>query len=328
MFICLYVFMRTTINLEDKLYKQLINQCVERYGTSKKLSLLINSCLTRVLSPAAQPLSKAIPGPVSVPPLKIEQRKTESYIHRELEKKGGLLFAVIDPLDHPSLDAAVQTAKNADEAGCDAILIGGSTGVQGKMLDDAAIHIQQNTRIPIILFPGNIGTLTKYADAVYFMSLLNSQNPYWLSTAQMLAAPNVRELGIEPLPTGYIVVEPGGTVGHIGEANLIPRNKPKLAAALALAAQYMGFRIIITDAGSDPKEGHVPLEMVAAVRKVISVPYVVAGGIRTPEQAKNVIAAGADIVQVGTAFEKHGNVRKIREMVDAVREGAKQKKKV
>ncbi|MFN7991753.1 MAG: geranylgeranylglyceryl/heptaprenylglyceryl phosphate synthase [Candidatus Micrarchaeia archaeon] len=249
--------------------------------------------------------------------------KVERYIHEELAAKKGLLFALIDPLDYKSLDDAVRTAKNADEGGADVILIGGSTGVQGEVLDGVAKAIKQSVSNPVVLFPGNIGTLTKYADAVYFMSMLNSRNTYWISEAQMLAAPMVRHFQIEPLPTAYVVVDPGGTVGWVGDAKRIPRNKPKIAAAFAMAAECMGFRFFITDAGSNPEEGHIPLEMVRAVKSSIHIPYIAAGGIRTSDQAKAVIKAGADIIQVGTAFEKENSVSKIKDMVKAVREGAR-----
>ncbi len=248
--------------------------------------------------------------------------KVEKYIHDELERKKGLLFAVIDPMDYKDLDAAVKTAKDADEGDADVVLVGGSTGVQGELLDTVTKRIKESVNVPVVLFPGNIGTVTKYADAVYFMSMLNSKNTYWITGAQMLAAPMVKQYGIEPLPVGYMVVEPGGTVGWVGEANLLRRERPKLAAAMALAAQYMGFRMVITDTGSNPANGHVPLGMVKTVSSVLDVPYVVAGGIRTPGQAKSILKAGADIIQVGTIFEKGGGVQKIKDFVKAVRKGA------
>jgi len=251
------------------------------------------------------------------------QGKTERYILDELGRKKGLLFALIDPLDYPSLDQAAKTARNAEEGGADVILIGGSTGVQGEVLDTVAKAIKENVSRPVVLFPGNIGTLTKYADAVYFMSMLNSRDAYWISGAQVLAAPMVKQYKIEPLPVGYVVVEPGGTVGWVGDAKRIPRNKPKLAAAFGMAAEYMGFRFFITDAGSNPETGHIPLEMVKTVRSSITIPYIAAGGIRTPDEAKAVIKSGADIIQVGTAFEKENSVQKIKDMVKAVREGAR-----
>jgi phosphoglycerol geranylgeranyltransferase len=251
------------------------------------------------------------------------QGKTEKYILDELGSKKGLLFALIDPLDYPTPESAVRTARNADEGGADVILIGGSTGVQGEPLDMVAKAIKESVSKPVVLFPGNIGTLTKYADAVYFMSMLNSRDPYWISGAQMLAAPMVRHYKVEPLPVGYVVVEPGGTVGWVGDAKRIPRDKPKLAAAFGMAAEYMGFRFFITDAGSNPAQGHIPLDMVKAVKSSITIPYIAAGGIRTPDEAKAVIKAGADIIQVGTAFEKDGSAEKIKAMVKAVRDGAK-----
>ena len=225
------------------------------------------------------------------------QGKIEKYILEELEKKKGLLFALIDPLDYKSPEDAVKTARNADEGGADIILIGGSMGVQGEPLDNIAKEIKQASSKPVVLFPGNIGTLTRYADAVYFMSMLNSRNTYWITEAQMLAAPMLRYYGVEPLPVAYVVVDPGGTVGWVGDAKRIPRRKAKIAAAYALAAEYMGFRFFITDAGSNPPEGHIPLEMVKAVSSVTTIPYIVAGGIRSTEEAKSVVKALLSILK-------------------------------
>lgn len=246
--------------------------------------------------------------------------KVERYINEGIQSKGALLFVLIDPLDYPSLEKAVRTAKEACEAGADLILIGGSIGVQGHILDNVTRRVKEVANIPVVLFPGNIGTLTRYADAVYFMQLLNSRNPYWLSQAQMLAAPIVRQLGIEALPVGYIVVEPGGTVGWVGDANKIPRNKPQIAASLALAGEYTGSRFIVTDVGSASELGPVPVEMVRAVRKAISIPYIVAGGIKTRKQAEDIVKAGADAIHVGTVAQATKDVRKtIGELVKAVR---------
>jgi phosphoglycerol geranylgeranyltransferase len=143
------------------------------------------------------------------------------------------------------------------------------------------------------------------------MSLLNSRNAYWISQAQMLGAPVVKELGIEPLPIGYIVVEPGGSVGWVGDANLVPRDRPKIAVALALAGQYMGSHFILMDVGSASKMGYVPLEMIAAVKKYIDVPLIVAGGIKSEIEAKAVAKAGADIIQIGTMIEKSADVKSL-----------------
>jgi phosphoglycerol geranylgeranyltransferase len=245
--------------------------------------------------------------------------KVYDYLMDKFGRGEKMLFSLIDPLDYPSVDNAVATGANAAEAGADAVLIGGSLGVQGELLDSVTKRIKEKVNVPVILFPGNIATVTRYADAIYFMSLLNSRNPYWITRAQMMAAPVVKKMGIETLSTAYIVVEPGGTVGWVGDVDIIPRAKPKIAAAFAMVAETFGFKFILTDTGSNPKDGHIPLEFISAVKKTISIPYIVAGGIRTPEQAKAVVKAGADIIQVGTAFESDGKKDKIRAFVDAVK---------
>ncbi len=254
--------------------------------------------------------------------------KTRDHLLDTLAQRGALLAALIDPLDHPSLEAAITAGRAAAEAGADYVLVGGSIGVQGELLDKVCKEIKSSISVPLVLFPGNVTTLSKYADAVYFMSMLNSRNPYWISGAQTLAAPTVRQMGIEALSTSYIVCEPGGTVGFVGDANLVPRSKPQVAAAMAMAGQCMGSQFILTDSGSNPKDGPIPPEFAKAVAASISVPYIVGGGVRTPAQASALVKAGADILQVGTALENGGDVKKtVSALADAIHSAGKGRKK-
>lgn len=251
--------------------------------------------------------------------------KVERYINEKIAGEGAILSIIIDPVDYSSPSKAVDTALAAHAAGADIIAVGGSIGAQGRLLDSVTKSIKEKVNVPVVLFPGNIGTITPFADAIYFMSLLNSRNPYWISQAQTLAAPLIRQLQIEPLPIGYIVVEPGGTVGWVGDANVVPRNKPQIAASLALAGQFSGHRIIFTDAGSAAYEP-VPAEMVSAVKKVIDIPYLVAGGIRTLRQAAEIVRAGADWIQIGTAAEKTKNPQALmEEFVKAIKNEGRRK---
>ncbi len=251
--------------------------------------------------------------------------KTEKYILDKIQETGGILSIIIDPVDYPSKEKAIETALAAHRAGVDIIAVGGSIGAQGELLDTVTKSIKEKVDVPVVLFPGNIATITPHADAIYFMSLLNSRNPYYITQAQTLAAPLIRQLGIEPLPIGYIVVEPGGTVGWVGDANVVPRAKPKIAAALALAGQFSGHRIIFTDAGS-AAFAPVPIEMVRAVRNSIDIPYLVAGGIKTPEQAGEIVAAGADWVQIGTAAENSHDVEElITRFMEEIRSAGRKK---
>ncbi len=261
----------------------------------------------------------------------MKKGKIETYINETLESKGAMMFTLIDPDDYRSTDEAVKTAHACINGGTDVILVGGSIGAQGGMLDEVTEGVRDLSDIPVILFPGNIATLTRYADAVYFMSLLNARNPYWITQAQMLAAPLIKKLGIEPLPVGYMVVHPGGTVGWVGDVNLVPREKPKIAAALAMAGEYLGNRFILTDTGSNPRlfnYGPIPNELIRSVKSAITVPYIVAGGITTTKELSDVYRSGADIVQVGTAFEG-GNAAKAAKLFAEVtkEEGLRKLKK-
>ena len=252
--------------------------------------------------------------------------KTEKYILKRIDETGGILSVIVDPVDYSSREKAIATGVAAYKAGTDIVAVGGSINAQGELLDSVTKGIKEKIDIPVVLFPGNIATITPYADAIYFMSLLNSRNPYYISQAQALAAPLIKQLKIEPLPVGYIVVEPGGTVGWVGDANAVPRIKPKIASALAMAGEFSGHRIIFTDAGSAAYE-HVPLEMVSAVKKSIDVPYLVAGGIKTPEQAGKIVSAGADWIQIGTAAENSKNpVELLKKFVSSIRKSGKSKR--
>ena len=251
--------------------------------------------------------------------------KVERYIRKKIEKEGAILSVIVDPCDYPSPQKAIQAGLDSALAGADLVAVGGSTGAQGKLLDEVVKGIKKRIKIPLVLFPGNIATISPFADAIYFMSLLNSRNTYWISGAQTLAAPIIKEMGIEPLPMGYILVEPGGTAGWVGEANLVPRNRPKIAAALALGAQFSGKRIVFTDAGS-AAFAHIPLKMVSVIAKTINIPYLVGGGVKTAEQAGKIVKAGADWIQIGTAVEKAESVVKtISRFVKAIKKAGKEK---
>jgi len=236
--------------------------------------------------------------------------KVEKYLLEKRQSDGALFFAFIDPMDYDSKEDAIKASKAVYEAGADMIVVGGSTGVQGSLLDLSVQRIKEAVDVPVTLFPGNIATITRFADAIYFMSMLNSRSPYWITGAQTLSAPILKKLDVEALPVGYIVVGAGETVGWVGDANGIPLDKPKVAGAMALAAEYMGFRFILTDAGSAAKSP-VPPKMIGTIRKFIRPEtfHIAAGGIRKDEEIAAAIRAGADAVQMGTLIEQ-GDAKK------------------
>jgi phosphoglycerol geranylgeranyltransferase len=257
--------------------------------------------------------------------------KVERYINETLNSKGSMLFMLIDPVDYKTTKDAIRTGIESAEGGADVVLIGGSIGAQGELLDTVTKGIKDKSSVPVVLFPGNLATVSRHADAFYFLSLLNARNPYWITQVQMLGAPLIKQLNIEPLPVGYIVVEPGGTVGWVGDANMVPRAKPRIAAALATAGEFMGHRLIITDAGSNPQLqgfGPIPPSIISAVRSAITVPYIVAGGIRTTEQLRTAYRAGGDIVQIGAVLEEqNGSVKSmVSKFAKVAKEEGKKKK--
>lgn len=96
--------------------------------------------------------------------------------------------------------------------------------------------------------------ISKYADAILFMSLLNSDDPYFIIGAQVLGAPLVARYGLETLPTGYVIVGYGGAAGCVGRARPIPYDKPELGVAYVLAARFLGMRYMYLEAGSGAPE--------------------------------------------------------------------------
>lgn len=254
--------------------------------------------------------------------------KVYSKILKQIEKEGGLTFMQLDPPNYsPELSGKI--ARIAEENGLDAFAVGGSVGAQGELLDKTILSIKENSSLPVILFPGNIATLSRHADAAYFMSLLNSNDPYYISGAQIAASFPVKKMNLEAIPTSYIIIEPGRAAGWVGRVQLIPRDMPYLAAITALAGQYMGSHLIILESGGGAPSP-APKEMVQATKQVLDVPLLVAGGVRTKELAYETVKSGADIVQVGTAFEKSkGDLKKMgltfKEITSAVKKAGKEK---
>jgi len=233
----------------------------------------------------------------------------------EKRRERPLHFTLIDP-DEQEPEEAGEIAKTVVEYGTDAIMVGGS-GVDRESTDKTVLAIKRNVNVPVIIFPGNISDISPHADAIFFMTLLNSRSRYWLSLAQALGAFYVKKCGIEPIPMGYIIVESGtkSSVEFYGDANTIPRNKPKIAAAFALAAQYMGMKLVYLEAGSGAQKP-VPPEMVSYVKKCIDIPLVVGGGIRDEKTARTLVKAGADIIVTGTVVEE--NTEKVKEIIKGV----------
>lgn len=215
-------------------------------------------------------------------------------------------MTLIDPASQ-DISRSTEIAVEAERAGTDFLMIGGSTSIDMKSMDDTIENIKKKTTKPVIIFPGSSSMISGHADAIYFMSLLNSRNPDFIVGHQVKAAPYLKKMGIETIPMGYLVFDPGMTVGKVGEADLIDNKKEDSAIAYSLAAQMMGMKLIYLEAGSGAPVTVNP-KIVRAVKSQIDVPLIVGGGIRTRESASLIAKAGADIVVTGTIVEKADKV--------------------
>ncbi|MCW4053575.1 MAG: geranylgeranylglyceryl/heptaprenylglyceryl phosphate synthase [Candidatus Bathyarchaeota archaeon] len=243
--------------------------------------------------------------------------RVEKYLLEKIKAQGSIHITLVDP-EKMTPSQASKVAENSKINGTSAIMIGGSTFISQTHLDDVIKAIRRIVKIPIILFPNNVTGISRYADAIWFMSLLNSVDPYFLIGAQILAAPLVKKYGLEPISMGYVIVGEGGTAGIVGKAIAVPYQKSELAVAHALAGQYLGMHFIYLEGGSGAKNP-VPPKMIRMAKQSIDVPLIVGGGIRTKEQALAAASAGADVIVTGNVIESTGGKQKVSEIIDAVK---------
>jgi phosphoglycerol geranylgeranyltransferase len=244
--------------------------------------------------------------------------RVEKYLLEKIASEKSIHITLIDP-EKITPDQASTVSLNSKNIGTTAIMIGGSTFVSQEHLDLVVKAIKNTVDLPTILFPNNVSGISRHSDAIWFMSLLNSVDPYFLVGAQILGAPLIKKFNIEPISMGYIIVGQGGTAGIVGKAIAIPYDKPELAAAHALAGQYLGMHFIYLEAGSGAANP-VPPEMIKAVKHYLDIPLIVGGGIRSKEQAYAAASAGADIIVTGNIIEKTDSKQRISEVIEGIRQ--------
>lgn len=231
------------------------------------------------------------------------------------------LAALIDP-DNFDKRRAAKVAADAESMGFNCIFVGGSTLGDQAHLDDIVRSIKHHVACPVILFPGNITGISRHADAILFSSLLNSTNTYFIIGAQAIGAVQVNRYKLEAIPMGYLVFGDESTTSFIGQVRPIPYSKPSIAVMYALAAQYLGMRVLYLEAGSGSSRP-MPAELVKAVRKRFKGLLVVGGGITSPETAVTLASAGADLLVVGNLFEARDYRDKVLPIAEALRDKLK-----
>jgi len=232
------------------------------------------------------------------------------------EKKAGF-FCLIDP-DTQTPSESAMLAKKCQLSGVDVILIGGSLMVRDNFNETVRV-IKEQVTIPVLVFPGIFNFVSPYADAILFLSMMSSRNPQLLIGEQVRTAPLIKKYDVEAIPTGYFLIESGSltSVQFMSSSLPIPRTKYDIAVSHALAAQYLGMKLIFFDGGSGAKQS-VPSEMIKKVKENISIPMIIGGGIRTPQEAGEKVSAGADFIVIGTAIEKNDQTNLIKEFAEAI----------
>lgn len=231
-----------------------------------------------------------------------------NVLHRiqQLKATGKKGFALLlDPDNLKGTDQIMEVVSTAENHGVDFLFVGGSL-ITGVEFDQTVQQIKQTTNLPLVLFPGSPMQLTPSVDAVLFLSLISGRNPELLIGHHVLAAPRIKELGLETVATGYMLVDCGKptTASYISNTNPIPFNKPEIAATTAMAGEMLGMQCLYLDGGSgafQPISG----DMIKAVRSSVQLPLIVGGGMRTSLDIQHAFNSGADIVVIGTAIEQN-----------------------
>tara|TARA_Y100000590_G_scaffold101743_1_gene115549 strand:- start:411 stop:1148 length:738 start_codon:yes stop_codon:yes gene_type:complete len=220
-----------------------------------------------------------------------------------VEKKGAGFIVLIDP-DKKNDNNIDKLVEKANQNGVDAIFVGGSIMMDG-LYHKRVERIKSISEIPVILFPGGVNQINKHYDAMLFMSLISGRNSHYLIGEQVIAAPIVKDYEIETIPTGYLLIDGGAptSVEVVSGTKPLPSNRPDMIVSHALAAQFLGMKLIYLEAGSGALN-KIPEDVVKKVADEINIGLIVGGGICTPEDANSIVNSGASFVVIGSAIEK------------------------
>ncbi|KAA3619777.1 MAG: geranylgeranylglyceryl/heptaprenylglyceryl phosphate synthase [Calditrichaeota bacterium] len=240
-----------------------------------------------------------------------------AYLNKIKKEKGAGYFLLIDP-DRLALAEVVNLAGLAAENGVDAILVGSSILINSGF-DELIKAVKAAAQIPVIIFPGSAMQISRYADAILFLSLISGRNPDYLIGQQVRSAPIIKHINLEAISTGYMLIKSGNytSAEYMSNTSPIPCDKPDIAKATALAAQILGMKLVYIEAGSGA-EKPVPVNMVRNVANYVDIPIIVGGGIREPEEARKRVEAGASFIVTGNFFENKDNHHRIGEFADAI----------
>jgi len=227
------------------------------------------------------------------------------YADIALAKKANkkLLAILLDPdkIDRSNLENLMAKINMSPATH---IFVGGSHVISTD-IDSVIMKLRQNCNLPVILFPGNPSQISTLANGILFLSLISGRNPDYLIEHQVKAAPMLKRSNLEVIPTGYILIESGHETAVEKVSNTKPLNHNDIdeITATAIAGELLGQKLIYLEAGSGAKNP-VPVAIIKNVAENLGIPLIVGGGITSSRGIDNAYNAGADLVVIGTAFEK------------------------
>jgi geranylgeranylglyceryl phosphate synthase family protein len=215
---------------------------------------------------------------------------------------------LLDP-DKTNGDSLVSIIKSAVKCKTDFIMTGGS--LTFSSIDNLIDSVKEHCSIPVVLFPGNLLQLSHKADLILLLSLISGRNPELLIGNHVIAAPYLKDIRKKLISTGYILISCGTrtSVEYISQTEAIPADKPEIVVATAMAGEMLGLGMIYLEAGSGATK-HIPIGIISSVRKSISIPLAVGGGIRKKEEIEEIFRAGADLIVLGNGCENNPELLK------------------
>lgn len=213
-----------------------------------------------------------------------------------------LLAVLIDP-DKMKLEAVSSFISKVNQSRTTHIFVGGSE-VDEHVTETLVLEIKTHTQLPIVLFPGDVIQITDKADAILFLSLISGRNPEYLIGKQVDAVSKLKDLSLEVIPTGYILIENGKktSIERVSQTKPIKRSHIQTIIDTAKAGELLGMKFIYLEAGSGASHPIEP-RIISKVKKELTIPLIVGGGIRSLIELESAYKAGADLVVIGTAFE-------------------------
>ena len=233
-----------------------------------------------------------------------KQKNLYQDILTAISLKEKLLAVLIDP-DKMRLEDVSTFMIKLKASPATHIFVGGST-VEENETDLLIRKLKRWTKLPILIFPGDVSQLSSHADGLLFLSLVSGRNPDYLIGKQVEAVSVLRTMQLEIIPTGYLLIENGKETAVERVTKTHPLNRQNIQAIVdtAKAAELLGMKCIYLEAGSgaiDP----INSEIIQSVKRELQIPLIVGGGIKSKNQLDAAYHSGADLVVIGTAFEEN-----------------------